>query len=87
MDDQFVRVPRKRRRRFGGLIINLLTLVVLAAIAGVIGVFGMIFMNPQVGFNPFPPPTLARRGWARQRRPSHLLWRWAQPGHRRRPSP
>jgi hypothetical protein len=58
MDDQFVRVPRKRRGRFGAVILNLLTLVVLAAIVGVIGVFALIFLNPQVGFNPFPPPTL-----------------------------
>jgi hypothetical protein len=58
MEDQFVRVPRKRRRRFGNVIFNLLTLVVLVAVVGVIGVFSLIFVNPQVGFNPFPPPTL-----------------------------
>jgi hypothetical protein len=58
MDDQFVRVPRKRRSRFGGVILNLLTLVVLAAIVGVVGLYALIFLNPQVGFNPFPPPTL-----------------------------
>jgi len=57
MGDQFVRVPRKRRSRFGHLIFNLLTFVVLAAIVGVIGVYAMIFLNPQVDFNPFPPPT------------------------------
>ena len=58
MDDQFVRVPRKRRSRFGSVILNLLTMVVLAAIIGVVGVYALIFVNPQVGFNPFPPPTL-----------------------------
>jgi hypothetical protein len=58
MDDQFVRVPRKRRSRLGGTVLNLLTLVILAAIVGVVGIYGMIFFNPQVGFNPFPPPTL-----------------------------
>lgn len=58
MGDQFVRVPRKRRGRFGHVIFNLLTLVVLAAIVGVIGVYALIFLNPQVDFNPFPPPTL-----------------------------
>ena len=54
MDDQFVRVPRKRKSRFGGVILNLLTLVVLAAIVGVVGVFGMIFLNPQVALTKRP---------------------------------
>lgn len=58
MGDQFVRVPRKRQGRLGGLVFNVLTLVVLAAIVGVIGVFARIFLNPQIAFNPFPPPTL-----------------------------
>lgn len=58
MDDQFVRVPRKRRRRFGNIIFNFLTLIVMVAIVGVVGVYAMIFINPQVGFNPFPPATL-----------------------------
>ena len=61
MGDQFVRVPRKRRGRIGNVIFNLLTLVVLAAIVGVIGVYALVFLNPQVGFNPFPPPTLPAR--------------------------
>lgn len=61
MDDQFVRVPRKRRSRLGGVILNVLTLFVLAAIVGVVAVYASIFFNPQVSFNPFPPATLPAR--------------------------
>ena len=41
MDDQFEKVPRKRRSRFGSVILTLLTLVVLAAILGVVGIYAV----------------------------------------------
>ena len=46
------------RFHLGRLILNLLTLVVLLATAGAGGALGLLFVNPQVGYNPFPPPTL-----------------------------
>jgi hypothetical protein len=58
MDDQFVKVPRKRSRGIGGFILNILTLIVVLAIIGIGAAYAMVFVNPYVGYNPFPPPTL-----------------------------
>jgi hypothetical protein len=58
MDDQFVKVPRRRSRGIGSFIVNILTLVVLLAIIAVGAIYAMVFLNPYVGYNPFPPPTL-----------------------------
>lgn len=58
MDDQFVRIPRRRSSGLGALLTNLITLVVVLAIVGVVGVYAMVFINPYTGYNPFPPPTL-----------------------------
>lgn len=61
MDDQFVRVPRKRSSGIGNFIFNILTLiVVLAIIAAGVG-FAMVFINPYSSYNPFPPPTVPAR--------------------------
>lgn len=40
---------------------NLLTIVVLAVLGAVLLCFLTVFVNPQVGINPFPPPTLPPR--------------------------
>ncbi len=58
MEDQFEVTPRKRTGRLSRLIFNLLTFIVLIAIIVVVGAFAVAFMNPNVSFNPFPPPTL-----------------------------
>jgi hypothetical protein len=42
----------------GALIWNILTALVLVTAFCMAGVFLMIFINPQSGLNPFPPPTL-----------------------------
>lgn len=41
-----------------GLIFNLMTVLVLLATLLSAGVYGILFINPNAGFNPFPPPTL-----------------------------
>lgn len=61
MDDQFVRVPRKRSSRIGNFIFNILTLVIVLAIIAAGVAFTMVFINPYVAYNPFPPPTVPAR--------------------------
>jgi hypothetical protein len=55
MEDDFARGrgPRSAIR----LIFNIFALGFLLATVCVGGAYGMIFFDPQVGFNPFPPPT------------------------------
>jgi hypothetical protein len=57
MEYDFDDSPRTSRRT-SAAIWNLLTILVLLAAACFAGLFLMIFINPQSGFNPFPPPTL-----------------------------
>lgn len=45
-------------RNYGGFFANCLTVVVLLAALAVAGVFAVVFFNPYVPFNPYPPPTL-----------------------------
>jgi hypothetical protein len=40
-----------------GCVWNVLTVFILLAIIGVLGVYFLIFSNPYVSLNPFPPPT------------------------------
>lgn len=42
----------------GRLFLNCLTLLVLLATAGIGVAFAIVYINPQVPFNPYPPPTL-----------------------------
>jgi hypothetical protein len=42
----------------GRLFVNCLTLLVLLITAGVGVAFAIVYINPQVPFNPYPPPTL-----------------------------
>jgi len=44
-----------------GIVWNILTILVLLSTACVGVVFLMVFLNPNVGFNPFPPPSLPSR--------------------------
>ena len=37
---------------------DVLAVLTLLGIAGMTGAYGIIFINPQVSFNPFPPPTM-----------------------------
>ncbi|MGD2161625.1 MAG: hypothetical protein PVI81_07780 [Anaerolineales bacterium] len=61
MDDQFVKVPRKRSSGFGNFIFNVLTLIVVLAIVAVGVAFATVFINPYASYNPFPPPTVPVR--------------------------
>jgi hypothetical protein len=42
----------------GRLFVNCLTLLILLATAGIGVAFAIVYINPQVPFNPYPPPTL-----------------------------
>jgi len=55
MDDVYQPRPRMS---LGRLIINLLTLVVLLAAVGAGLLLSVVFLNPYLPFNPYPPPTL-----------------------------
>jgi hypothetical protein len=61
MDDQFVKVPRKRSSRVGDFIINALTVIVVLAIVAAGIVLTSVFLNPYSSYNPFPPPTVPAR--------------------------
>src|SRR3989304_2273406 len=54
MDDVYQPRPRMS---LGRLIINLLTLVVLLAAVGAGLLLSVVFLNPYLPFNPYPPPT------------------------------
>jgi hypothetical protein len=45
------------RRSFSRLIFNILTLLIMIGVLGVGATFLLIFLNPQVTFNPYKPPT------------------------------
>jgi type VI secretion system secreted protein VgrG len=55
MDDVYEPRPRMS---IGRLIVNLLTLIVLLAALGAGLLLGIVFLNPYLPFNPYPPPTL-----------------------------
>jgi len=42
----------------GRLFLNCLTLLILLATVGIGAAFAIVYINPQVPFNPYPPPTL-----------------------------
>ena len=59
MDDLDFNEPvNYRPRSTSGIIWNILTLLVLLGVVCLGSYFIMIFINPQSGINPFPPPTL-----------------------------
>lgn len=41
----------------GRLLVNFLTIITLLATLGIGVAFAVVYINPQVSFNPFPPPT------------------------------
>lgn len=49
---------RKNKAKQGALVWNILTILALLAAIFMVGVFFVIFLNPQSGLNPFPPPAL-----------------------------
>jgi hypothetical protein len=55
MDETYEPRPR---RSLGGLLLNLLTFFVLLATLAAGLVLVVVFINPYLPFNPFPPPTL-----------------------------
>ncbi len=54
----FTDEERPRRRKSSALVWNLLTVLVLVSALCLLSGFVLIFINPQVPFNPLPPPTL-----------------------------
>jgi hypothetical protein len=46
----------KFRNRKGSFILNLLTIAIMLATLAVAAVYALIFINPEMPFNPFPPP-------------------------------
>lgn len=51
-------VPTRPKIDLLSLVVNVLTALVLLAVLGVGILYLVVFINPYVGFNPFPPPTL-----------------------------
>lgn len=45
-------------RNYGGFIVNCLTVGVLLAALSLVAVYAVVFVNPYVPWNPYPPPTL-----------------------------
>ncbi len=58
MSLDFIDDEPKKRNTNPGLLWNILTVLVLVSTLCMLSGFMMIFINPYVGFNPFPPPTL-----------------------------
>jgi hypothetical protein len=58
MDDYFETRPGVNSARIRRLVLNLLTLGFLLGSAVLGGAYAVILINPQVSFNPYPPPTL-----------------------------
>jgi len=57
--DDFDFIDTYQSARSGWSILwNVLTFLVFIAVIAVAGVFLLLFLNPNAGFNPFPPPTL-----------------------------
>lgn len=58
MEDMDQAVEPQLGRNYGGFFANCLTAAVLLATLGVVGVYAVVFINPYIPFNPYPPPTL-----------------------------
>lgn len=58
MDEYFETRPGVDSARIRRLVLNLLTLGFLVASAVLGGAYTVILINPQISFNPYPPPTL-----------------------------
>ncbi|MGD8554953.1 MAG: hypothetical protein PVJ07_01825 [Anaerolineales bacterium] len=51
-------LPRRSSSGFGGFVLNCLTTLILLATVTVGAVLVVVFFNPQLPINPFPPPAL-----------------------------
>jgi hypothetical protein len=49
---------RRSFRRIASRVLNCLTVLLLLGVAGMAGAFFLIYINPYLSINPFPPPTL-----------------------------
>lgn len=58
MDDPFDSGSPLSGLNVGRLVINLLTVAFVLGAFGLGAAYAMIFINPQAGLNPYPPPTL-----------------------------
>lgn len=52
------RMQRRKRRQRSDVFWNFLTICVVLATVALVGVFLMVYSNPYVSINPFPPPTM-----------------------------
>jgi hypothetical protein len=57
-DEMDRRMKRRRRRQQSDVFWNFLTVITLLASVGLVGVLLMIYSNPFISINPFPPPTM-----------------------------
>ena len=58
MDEYFEKRPGANTTRIRRLVLNFITFGFLLASLVLGGAYGVILINPQVSFNPYPPPTL-----------------------------
>jgi hypothetical protein len=58
MENNYERRPGMSARGLFRLILNFLTLLVILATLAVAGSFVMLFLNPYMSINPYPPPTV-----------------------------
>ena len=58
MDEYFENRPGANTTRIRRLVLNFITFGFLLASLVLGGAYGVILINPQVSFNPYPPPTL-----------------------------
>ena len=56
VEDQKQTRPKKKRRP--GCLLNLISGTLVAGTLVVILIFAIVFVNPWIGFNPYPPPTI-----------------------------
>lgn len=45
-------------KRIANLVLNVLTILVLLTVVCLVSVFAVVFINPQIAFNPFKPPVM-----------------------------
>jgi hypothetical protein len=58
MNEYFDKRPGANTTRIRRLVLNLISFVFLLGSLVLGGAYGVILINPQVSFNPYPPPTL-----------------------------
>lgn len=50
--------PRPKKKRRPGCLLNLISGTLVAGTVVVVLIFAIVFLNPWIGFNPYPPPTV-----------------------------